>query len=427
MRVIFTIIFLISFWSMASGQVRQTDDRIIEEEMRYSAEKWFNTWALNIGYGSIFMYADITNHSFFPDHRIRFGPTFIVSKQLAPALALDLQYITGEMYGESGEYYFKGNLNDVSLTGVFFINQLGASPGPVRDRWNFYLKTGFGMNFFRSRLHFSADDSFVQESDLGMPSGRYLVYGYDPYEPETKTSHQMEIVIPFGGGMLYRINRHFDVGLESTMHFSASDNLDNVLTGASNDRYLYTGVNLSYKLGKKDKRHMRWTYRGYGFNLFGRPRKDPLQDEVRRLEEEINKFAERQPVKKDSVIISQSLTTIYEAFSVRSIFFGQNTAMQFSTEDQVLMAEAVIDMKHNPGKYIDLYGYVDAGDSGDLKELSRQQCEHVKDFMVNEMGADAAFIRVFARGADDAFTSESGARTPTARKANRRVDIVFRN
>lgn len=427
MRVIFAIIFLVAFWSFASGQVRQTDDRIIEEEMRYSSEKWFNTWAVNIGYGSLFMYADITNHSFFPDHRVRFGPAIFVSKQLAPSLALDLQYLTGEMYGESGDHYFEGNLNEVSLTGVFFINQLGASPGPVRDRWNFYLKTGLGLNFFRSRLRFLADDAFVMESDLGEPSDRYVVYGYDPYEPETKTSHEMDIVIPFGGGVLYRINRHFDVGVESIMHFSSADKLDNVLTGASNDRYLYTGVNLSYKIGKKDKRHMRWTYRGYGFNLFGRPRKDPLQDEVNRLEEEINKFAEREPVKKDSVIISQSLTTIYNAFSVRSIFFDKNAQVQFGSEDQVLMAEAVIDMKHYPGKYIDLYGYVDPDDSGDLKELSRQQCEKVKDFMVNEMGADPAYIRIFALGADAAFSSESGATTPTARRANRRVDIVFRN
>src|SRR5690554_1670295 len=125
MRVIFAIIFLVTFWSFASGQVRQTDDRIIEEEMRYSSEKWFNSWAVNIGYGSLFMYADITNHSFFPDHRVRFGPTIFVSKQLAPSLAMDLQYLTGEMYGEAGDHYFEGNLNEVSLTGVFFINQLG--------------------------------------------------------------------------------------------------------------------------------------------------------------------------------------------------------------------------------------------------------------------------------------------------------------
>jgi outer membrane protein OmpA-like peptidoglycan-associated protein len=427
MRVIFTIIFLVSFWSLASGQVRQTDDRIIEEEMRYSAEKRFNTWAVSVGYGSLFMYGDITNHSFFPEQKISFGPTLIISKQLAPALALDLQYVTGEMYGQSGEHYFEGNLNEVSLTGVFLINQLGANPGPVRDRWNFYLKAGLGVNFFRSRLRFLADDSFVQESDLGMPSGRYLVYGYDPYDPETETSPEMDIVIPFGGGVLYRINKHFDVGLESIMHFSSADKLDNVLSGASNDRYLYSGVNLSYKIGKKDKRHMRWTYRGYGFNLFGRPRKDPLQGEVQRLEEEINKYAEREPIQKDSVIISQSLTTLYDAFSVRSIFFDKNAQVQFQNEDQVLMAEAVIEMKHYPGKYIDLYGYVDAGDSGDLMELSRQQCEKVKDFMVNEMGADAAYIRIFAHGGDSAFTSESGATTPITRKANRRVDIVFRN
>jgi hypothetical protein len=64
-----------------------------------------------------------------------------------------------------------------------------------------------------------------------------------------------------------------------------------------------------------------------------------------------------------------------------------------------------------------------------LKELSRLQCERVKDFMVNEMEADANYIRVFANGAENAFRSDSGtsAANAEAQKANRRVDIVFRN
>src|SRR5690554_7804482 len=98
----FCIFFIVIFLATGlAGQNRRTDTRVITEDMRYSVEKPFTTWSLSLGYGSLMMFSDISSSSFIPDYPLRFAPTVIVSKQLAPSLAIDMQYLHGEMYGES--------------------------------------------------------------------------------------------------------------------------------------------------------------------------------------------------------------------------------------------------------------------------------------------------------------------------------------
>lgn len=434
MRALAAIVLLFVAGTQLESQVRQTDTRELTEEMRFSREKQFNSWAINVGYGAVFMYSDIKDFDVIPGSSIRFAPTVWISKQLSPSFAIDLQYINGEMYGRSEAYqvaddlYFKGEMNDITLNGVFYINQLREFPGPIKDRWNFYFKIGAGVNLFRSRLHFASNDEVVRENYFNMESTRYLVVGYEPYDdPYTKTDPELGIMVPMGFGAMYRINSSFDMVLESTMRFSANDNWDNVLTGSTNDRYLFTGLTLSYKIGKKDKRHMRWTYRGYGFSLFRKAQSiDPVAEEIRKLEDEIANL--RKPVTiKDSVIVDESLTRIYETLKVRNIFFKPGAEIEFSTEDLILIAETVVEMKQNPGKYVDLYGYVDEGDPGDHSELSRIQCEKIRDVMVNQMAANPNFIRIFARGSEGIFKHASSTSSEVAKRSNRRVDIVFRN
>ncbi len=423
---IFICLLLLGVSSGLSSQTRQTDKRIISEEMRYSAEKKFNSWAVTAGYGPIVMYTDITDFSVFPDKKVYFGPSVIVSKQFFPSIALDLQYLSGKMYGEKGPYYFTGDFREGSLSAVFFINQLTASPGPINDRWNLYIKIGAGATFFRSGLHFVSNDEVVKDSDLGGGSERYMVIGYDPYDPYKETKRRMEIMVPMTAGLMYRINKSFDIAWETSLRFCASDNLDNVLTGSTNDRYLFSGLHLSYKIGKKDKRHMRWTYRGYGFNLFGRPKKDPLVNEITQLEDEIKKAKEGRVIKKDSVIIKESLTVLYETEHVRTIFFPDEGHPSFDTEDKVLMAEAVVQMKHHPGAILEIYGHVPADESGDQIENSRKQCNIVVDFLVNELGANDANIKVIPIGSKFPLAVETELSVKIGRIVNRRVDMVVR-
>jgi hypothetical protein len=408
------------------SQVRKTDERIITEEMRYSSEKKFNTWALTVGYGPLVMYSDVTDYTYFPKGQFDFAPSVILSKQLFPSLALDLQYLSGKMNGEYGPHYFKGDFHEGSLSAVLFLNQITASPGPINDKWNLYIKAGAGATFFRSRLHFVADDEPVRDSDIGGGSERFMVTGYDPNDPYKKIDRRMEIMVPLTAGLMYRLNKSFDLAWETSMRFCASDNLDNILTGSTNDRYLFSGLHLSYKIGKKDKRHMRWTYRGYGFNLFGRPKKDPMIKEISELEDQINTYKAGRPIRRDSVLIQESLITMYETTYVRTIFFNNTSNYTFDIEDQVLMAEAVVQMKQNPGTALEVYGHVPVEDAGDAMETSKQQCEKVVDFLVNELGADAKMITIFPMGNQSPITGEGALSSQVQRMANRRVDMIFK-
>src|SRR5690554_8062934 len=90
----FCIFFIVVFQATGlAGQNRRTDTRVITEDMRYSVEKPFTTWSLSLGYGSLMMFSDISSSSLIPDYPLHFAPTVIVSKQLAPSLAIDMQYL----------------------------------------------------------------------------------------------------------------------------------------------------------------------------------------------------------------------------------------------------------------------------------------------------------------------------------------------
>ena len=410
------------------SQSRKTDERIIEEDMRYSAEKKFNSWALSVGYGPFWMYTDITNYSVFPK-KLHLSPSIILSKQLVPALAVDLQFLRGEMFGEKGLYYFKGDLNEFSLNATFYINQMILNPGPINDKWNIFFKIGAGSTFFRNRMHFTLDDSFVRQSDLDLQSNRYMVTGYDDdgsqTTPDRKIARKIEVVVPATVGVMYRINKSFDISWETSLHFSANDYLDNIYAGATNDKYFFTGLHLSYKIGKKDKRHSRWTYRGYGFNLFGRQKKDPLITEIALLEDELTKYKEKRPIKTNTLDITESITTINQAIFIRTIFFNADATYIFNDEDKIFMAEIAVQMKSNPNATLELAGHVNEKDPGNHEALSRVHCDRVLDFLVNELAADASRIKIKAMGSSDPLATGKDAAPQIKELANRRVDMLI--
>ena len=407
-----------------SSQNRKTDEREITEDMRYSAEKKFNSWALSAGYGPFWMYTDITNYNVFPK-KLHFSPSVILSKQFVPALAMDLQYLKGDMFGEKGDYYFKGDLHELSLNATFYINQMTLAPGPINDRWNFFIKIGAGTTMFRNRMFHSIDDSFVRQSELGPPSDRWMVTGYDERNPERKIARKVEVVVPATVGVMYRINNSFDISWETSMRFSANDYLDNIYSGATNDKYFFSGLHLSYKIGKKDKRHLRWTYRGLNFNLFGRQKKDPLFTATDIFENELNKHKDGRPIDRHTFDIRETTTTIYQQTFIRTIFFHEGENYKFNEEDIVYMAETVVQLKEKNHAILELSGHVYENDPGDHESLSQKQCDAVLDFLVNELGGDASRIKINAMGSSQPLATGENASFEVKDFANRRVDMVI--
>ena len=410
MKTLIISILLLLPISLMSQQKRKTDEREITEDMRFSAEKKFNSWALSVGYGPFWMYTDITNYNIFPK-KLHLSPSVILSKQFVPALALDLQYL-------------KGDLHELSLNATFYINQMTLAPGPIDDRWNFFIKIGAGTTMFRNRMHHLSNDSIVTINEFDQQGTGFVVSGYDHRDPERKIARKIEVVVPTTIGVMYRINNSFDISWETSLRFSANDYLDNIYTGATNDKYFYSGLHLSYKIGKKDKRHLRWTYRGLNFDVFGREKRDPLVTAADIFENEFKKQKDGRPIDRHTVEIMESTTTIFQHIFIRTIFFPEGGKYKFNDEDIVYMAETVVQLKEKKNATLELSGHVYENDPGDHDELSLKQCEAVLDFLVNELDADASRIVIKAVGSSQPLTGED-AHAEIKEFANRRVDMLI--
>jgi len=453
MKQIHIILFLLLPLGLFS-QVRKTDQRIIEEEWRYSREKKFNTWSLSVGYGAFWMYADVSDFSFVPKFKdIKFTPSVILAKQLYPALSLDLQYIYGDMVGKSKvldmripestrtskdlrDIYYDGDFHEFSFSGAFFINQMIANPGPVKDKWDFYLKVGAGISLFRSRLHFSDTDEVVRIGDLNPGEGsQYLMNGYDRLDPQKKIGRKLEVIyIPATHvGVMYKINNKLDLSWETTLRFPLSDHFDNILTGNSNDRPFYSGIFLSYKFGKKDTRHLRWTYGGLGMNIFGRAKRNPLIDQVSLLEDEIERFEAAKEPKIHIVEITEHETQIYQPLFIRTLYFPKDgnkkiidtNIIKDKDEELVFLAEVIIQMKYNPDAILKIYGYIDENDPGDHEELSSKECEWIVDFLVNSFGGDKNRMEIIPLGSSSPLATGEEVTDQLREKTHRRVDMIL--
>ncbi|WP_430810539.1 MULTISPECIES: DUF6089 family protein [unclassified Carboxylicivirga] len=403
-----------------------SDHRNLEEYQRYSRDKVFNTWSLAIGYGPLVMQNDLTSYAVFPDRHWTFGPMVKLSKQIHPAWAFDFQLISSDFHSGNETFYSAGNLYDYSINAVTYINQWFAYPGPMRDRWNVFLKIGAGLTAYRTRVHYTDNDAVVHYRDWAPRNAEagYLVLGYDAHKPDRKVGRVSELLIPMTLGLQYRINRNFDIGFETSMRWSIEDKLDNVLSGADNDKYWYTNIHLAYKLGKKNKRHARWTHRGYGFNVFGKPKKDPLADEVAMLEQQLQDYASTRVIKTDSITIRHHALRIYGSNHMVSVYFNAANN-KLDTRDHIELATIALYMTKHPNARVDIYGYNDhLEDATENLAISQKRCEEVLSYFVDDLGINRERFHLYPKGEDDLLIQKRKGKNKTLDIINRRADVV---
>ncbi len=427
MRYCLTLIGLLFLLATPKAQYK-TDLRVIDESARYSRDKKFKTWTLTAGYGPAIPFTDLTPYTLFPSNHLDFGFNASIAKQIYPSFALDLQFVTANMYGQKQQVYFDGNLMDFTLNLQAYINQMVDFPGPIKDRWNFYLKIGLGMQTFRSQLRYVANDEFVRVSDFtGQTEDmRYVVLGYDKLNPEKKIARKAEMILPLGAGALYRINNSFDIGIESTIRFSFEDNMDNILIGATNDRYWYTAINLSYNIGRKNIRHSKWTYRTYGFNIFGKPKKDPILSEIEDLELKIKSFEANRPIKRDSVFIVHTLKKVYGRNNLHQIFFTSNNTVVDKTYHEEL-AQVALKLMENEKWQVEIIGFSDEREeTANNMAISEARCNQVADKLIHDLGIDSQRIIITPKGNNELLSPTKELTPRGLHFINRRVDMVIR-
>ncbi|MFW5754530.1 MAG: OmpA family protein [Marinilabiliaceae bacterium] len=424
--------FLVLWPAFLSAQ--QIDFYNLDEEQLYDPDRKYNTWSVTAGYGPVVYYTDVVDYTIFPSHHPRFGPTFMVSKQFGRPWSIDAQYLTADMYGEKNSRYFSGNFYDLSLNLNFSINQLVLF-GPVRDRLNIYGKIGVGTNHFRSRQRHVDTGGWITVGDVhhstpgypkpyGWDNEDYLALGYDNADPSVKTDRASEVVVPIGVGVDFRFNKSFDAGFELTLRNLTQDNLDVNLTGADNDSYMSAAFTLTYKIGKKNKRHSLWTYKDFNLAYQREREGDPLAQKLDSLRRRLDYLAANDSSVTDTTFIYRETVERRDVLAA-SVFFDFDRSVVKPEGHRVLVMVARF-MKQNPDERVLVQGYCDEWGPDDYNvKLSRRRCDAVVDVLVHDYGIDPARFEIEPMGETGLLSDTKKLAPRGVHLVNRRVDIFL--
>lgn len=431
-----SLTFLVIVLGLTLSAIGQNNAGQLSEEQIYRRGNKYNNWSVTIGGGPIIYYVDVIDYTAMPSgDKWKFAPTIMVSKQFNRPWGIDFQWMMADMYGEKNGRYFKGDLHDFSINGTLNINQL-AIFGPISDHWNIYAKLGIGLNYFRSRQHSLEDDrvlivSDVYETVAGYPTPHgwlpddYLVLGYERRgegAPDEETKRRSEVVIPFGIGVKYRINKSFDVGTEIMMHHMNADNLDVNLTGADNDSYMLASLNLTYKIGKKNKRHSSWTYKDFNINYKRQREDDPMAHKLDSLKRQIELLARVDSTKSDtSTIVTYSIERKKNMSA--SVFFDFDKS-DITQDAHMTLAKAAYVMSKDPTLRVKIVGYCDERGSYEYNvKLSQRRCNAVLKVLAEEYSLDRDRFEVDYKGETELLSDTQKLAPRGLHLVNRRVDL----
>jgi outer membrane protein OmpA-like peptidoglycan-associated protein len=417
----------------------QIDFGNLEEEQIYKRENKYNTWSLTLGYGPVIYYTDVINYTFLPKDNWKFGPSIQLAKQFGRSWAIESQFIMADMYGTKYQRYFEGNFRELSVNVNAYLNQLIMN-GPMRDRWNIYGKIGLGVNAFRSAQK-SLGDGTLDQGDVlwvnyiyNIPSGYptsyadwdpndYLVMGYKRDNPNLeKTSRQTELIVPIGAGVRYRVNKSFDLGAEVTLRNLVSDNFDVDMTGADNDSYMHATFSLTYKIGRKNKRHSSWTYKDFNLAYDRQRARDPMVMKLDSLRQQLDYLAANDSVVNDTTYIRIDETQRFENYSA-SVFFDFDKSI-ITPASQRTIAGVARFMRDNPELRILVQGYTDDRGSYEYNlKLSDRRCTSVIDILVKDFGIDPSRFEKETKGKAELLSDTRKLAPRGVHLVNRRVDI----
>lgn len=203
--------------------------------------------AFEFGGGSSYYFGDLSpienmGHGFFttPSFQVHVGYTQVHSSRLESIIDFTVLRIIGDDFA-----YARGNFpayREQLLRNLHFRNDIkeltwrarySFTPNEVqshfdRPRFNGYATLGLGIIGHNPEARLPA----------GIDKNRNWVYlrdkftsGQDIFE---KTYSLVQVVVPFGVGMRYKLTRHWDVNVEAVLRISSTDYLDDV----SNSKYL---------------------------------------------------------------------------------------------------------------------------------------------------------------------------------------------
>jgi outer membrane protein OmpA-like peptidoglycan-associated protein len=426
--------YIIVGFGICLANAQQIDFYNLDEEQLYSPDRKFNTWSVTAGIGPVIYYTDVVDYSVFPSQNWNFGPSLIISKQFGRPWSFDAQFLMADMYGEKNTRYFEGDFYDLSLNLNVSINQLVLF-GPIRDKLNIYGKIGLGVNYFRARQRSMETGDWITVLDIhggtpgypkpyGWDDNDFLAIGYDITNPVEEADRGSEMVVPIGMGIDYRLNKSFDVGFELTLRNLTQDNLDVNLTGADNDSYMSAAVTVTYKIGKKDKRHSLWTYKDFNMAYQRDRGQDPTAQKLDSLRQRLEEIAANDSSVTDTTFIYKE-TVEHRDILAASVFFDFDKSNIKPDAHKVLAIVARF-MKEHPNEKVLVQGYCDERGADDYNvRLSQRRCDAVVDVLVNDYGLDSDRLQTEPQGEGKLLSDTKKLAPRGIHLVNRRVDIFL--
>ena len=215
-----------------------------------------NPWSITLSGGSMIFYGDLQK-SIFPTAKsstlgvsdLNWGYGLAVNKQLSPVFTVQGQLQSGKLaaFKNDVDAYFKTSITEYGFNCLVNLKNL-IFPDKQNGKIFYYGVLGISLVDMKSlRRSISTGDTIHS-------------YGYGQFAQKKKNT--TETCIPFGLGVKYKINKNFDIGIETQFNYvntaklsAYGDPLDKkVQAGQVNrNKYGYTALTLTYKLGCNKK------------------------------------------------------------------------------------------------------------------------------------------------------------------------------
>jgi outer membrane protein OmpA-like peptidoglycan-associated protein len=218
-------------------------------------KKSYNKLSVTVHGGLTTFYGDVQQYTWWPvkDFRSERGSYGIggnIAWQFNPVWGVNINLMGATLKGTKRHgansastnnwVYFDNEMFEYTANGVLNFMNLIYRDKTKQRKFKYYFSFGVGFSSFRALKKKLGSDTFAGS------------VGYTNAGTETK-ERTTETVFPLAFGVKYRISRKFDLGLETSMRWTASDKFDATRgnTGV-NDKYGYTNLSLTYKIGKNE-------------------------------------------------------------------------------------------------------------------------------------------------------------------------------
>lgn len=219
-------------------------------------KKSYNKLSITVHGGLTTFYGDIQQYTWWPvkDYRSErkgaWGIGGNIGWQFNPVWGVNVNLMTANLRGTkrhgantgspNNHVYFDANTFEYTVNATLNFMNLIYRDKTKQRKFKYYFSFGMGFTSFRSAKFRLGTDVLVDR------------VGYEP-GTLTKKERTTETVFPLAFGVKYRISKKFDLGLETSIRYSTSDKLDATKGNTGiNDKYGYTNLSLTYKIGKKE-------------------------------------------------------------------------------------------------------------------------------------------------------------------------------